>query len=1307
MKKTKFWLPRILFIILCLCMLTLAGCDSVEDDSDTDDTTTDHVHTLVDHEAKAPTCTENGWRAYQTCSACDYTTYEELDPLGHNYANTYAPNGNVHSRFCSRCDATLDADHDYEYKETVKEVTCDRFGVEIHKCSVCGYEKNIGVDPLGHAIVSVDTEPTCTAPGYVYNLCSTCGYEYTEEYGAALGHSYTYEIVDPTCTDSGKTVYICSCGDTYYEDEVDPLGHHYSAYIIGPTCTEEGKTVYTCDCGDTYFETIVALGHLDDIVLPAQDPTCTEIGFSSGVRCSRCSVITTAQNSVPALGHLNDVIFPSKAPTCEKPGLTVGAQCSRCNTVTLAQSVVPATGHSYTSSVVEPDCINDGYTEHTCAVCGSHYTDASVPALGHNYGEATCEEAATCITCGAPTGSPIGHDWSLPTCTDPKICQRNGCDATDGEPLGHSLSEYICTEPQTCIRGCGYTVGEKGTHTVLVTYADGTVTYVCSDCSTSFSLATQQYYMDGSGYNGMYGLANLDRGFGALQSGTAQQPIITDEGYYTLIKETEPGSEAAQFQIWFPKEDKTAGSFSSANNAVGFFSFKINAYVDTNFNTQLIDASSSGKRWSADWCIAKNIFSISAPKADGDKLYVTVTGMNSILLAKIEVMADDPYTGWFDVAMGIALDPISDSVYIYYYIDGKFIGQTHTALTTTTNAINSIYMSGNTKAKGSGIMLDDVVFGYTTNAAWTFDEHDHDWALHASVYPWCETEGYTTYRCNDCGKVRFEDYVPALGHDYTGSYKPNGDVHSLVCLRCGNTKDEAHVLTMHEQLVAPTCGASGLAVVSCSVCGFAGTSTIPATGEHTDGGWQIVSMPTATVRGREQLLCAVCEGVIHERDIACDADSMPTLYLSGDYTAAGNQKNEVPMQVIYANPNGQTFDGYATIKVQGSSSVAYPKKNYTIKFFKDEDCTSKQKLDLGWGKESKYVIKANWVDFTNARNVVSCRLWGDLVASRNFSENQQRLAALKTNGGAIDGFAIAVYMNGEFHGLYTMNVPKDEWMFDMDDSETEALIAADNWNSTNFSVFIEGFEEDANGDILSLDGGWELRYCGSDDYSWVAESFDRLIKFCQDNDGEAFRDGIHQYLDVDAAIDYVIFMYTNGMRDNASKNMLWATYDGHTWIPSVYDQDGTFGQSWDGVNALTPEKNLPFVKNGVVDVNINFGPTIPKFILWERILNCFTEEVLLRYQYLRQTTLSTENIIAELQAFEDSVPASVYEADRLKWAEARESWWAGKNGKGVWYEKYNFEYMYSWVEQRMGYLDQAMSDIYYNAYLPKTNNPAL
>ena len=40
-------------------------------------------HDLEHHDAKAPSCTEAGWDAYDTCTRCDYTTKVEKPALGH------------------------------------------------------------------------------------------------------------------------------------------------------------------------------------------------------------------------------------------------------------------------------------------------------------------------------------------------------------------------------------------------------------------------------------------------------------------------------------------------------------------------------------------------------------------------------------------------------------------------------------------------------------------------------------------------------------------------------------------------------------------------------------------------------------------------------------------------------------------------------------------------------------------------------------------------------------------------------------------------------------------------------------------------------------------------------------------------------------------------------------------------------------------------------------------------------------------------------------------------------------------------
>ncbi|MBR5826256.1 MAG: hypothetical protein IKY78_04125, partial [Clostridia bacterium] len=45
-------------------------------------------HSLVSVDAQAPTCTEIGWEAYEYCTACDYTTYEEIPAIGHVFSTS-------------------------------------------------------------------------------------------------------------------------------------------------------------------------------------------------------------------------------------------------------------------------------------------------------------------------------------------------------------------------------------------------------------------------------------------------------------------------------------------------------------------------------------------------------------------------------------------------------------------------------------------------------------------------------------------------------------------------------------------------------------------------------------------------------------------------------------------------------------------------------------------------------------------------------------------------------------------------------------------------------------------------------------------------------------------------------------------------------------------------------------------------------------------------------------------------------------------------------------------------------------------
>jgi len=193
-------------------------------------------HDLVQYAAKAPTCTEKGWNAYETCSRCDYTTYTELTALNHDLVQHEAqaatctkPGWNAYET-CSRCDHT-----------TYAEQPALNHDLEQHAAKA----------------------PTCTEIGWnAYETCSRCDYTTRTEL-PALNHDYQAVTVEPTCETDGYTVFTCSrCKDSYTADPTDQLGHQFGAWSPNGTgsqsadclrqgCAHTGST----DCRKFTFRT--------------------------------------------------------------------------------------------------------------------------------------------------------------------------------------------------------------------------------------------------------------------------------------------------------------------------------------------------------------------------------------------------------------------------------------------------------------------------------------------------------------------------------------------------------------------------------------------------------------------------------------------------------------------------------------------------------------------------------------------------------------------------------------------------------------------------------------------------------------------------------------------------------------------------------------------------------------------------------------------------------------------------------------------------------------------------------------------
>ena len=376
-------------------------------------------HDLVQHAAKAPTCTEKGWNAYETCSRCDYTTYTELTALNHDLvqheaqAATCTKIGWNAYETCSRCDHTTYAElpalnHDFVHHDA-QAPTCTEKGWNAYEtCSRCDYttyvERPAQHDLEQHAAKA----PTCTEIGWnAYETCKNCDYTTYAELPALKHDLVYYKAKDPTCTKPGCDAYeTCSrCDYTTYVER-PALKHDLRQRVIkAPTCTEMGWAYETCSRCD-YFATplLPALNH-DLKQHAAKAPTCTEKGWNAYETCSRCDYTTYAE--LPALNHAL-VRHDAQAPTCTEIGWNAYDTCSRCDYTTYAE--LPALNHDYQAVTVEPTCEADGYTVFTCSRCKDSYTADPTDKLGHQFGawspNGTGSQSADCLRQGcAHTGS--------------------------------------------------------------------------------------------------------------------------------------------------------------------------------------------------------------------------------------------------------------------------------------------------------------------------------------------------------------------------------------------------------------------------------------------------------------------------------------------------------------------------------------------------------------------------------------------------------------------------------------------------------------------------------------------------------------------------------------------------------------------------------------------------------------------------------------------------------------------------------------------------------------------------------------
>ena len=382
--------------------LVLTMCKNCGNFHETTTSTGEHKYQTTVHN---PTCREVGYTEH-TCEVCGDTYITDMTALiSHAYERitkepTCTEQGYTTST-CTMCGASFVSDyteptgHSWDEGTEVTSPTCTGEGVIEFHCLNCDEKMIKAESATGH---TPGTAATCTEP----QICTVC------ETVLALptGHHYETEVIAPTCTAMGYTVYTCSaCGDSYTADYTDKAEHSYNAVVTAPTCTEHGFTTYTCSaCGDEYISDYTEkLQHDYNAVVTL--PTCTAMGFTT-YTCTVCGDSYIGDYTGMTEHNYSQQVIP---PSCTEHGYTIYV-CPDCGKEYIGD-ITECQQHHYTETVTPPTCTEMGYTTYTCKVCGDSYTSDYTEAAGHKPSEwivdvpATIEQAGQkhidCTVCGA------------------------------------------------------------------------------------------------------------------------------------------------------------------------------------------------------------------------------------------------------------------------------------------------------------------------------------------------------------------------------------------------------------------------------------------------------------------------------------------------------------------------------------------------------------------------------------------------------------------------------------------------------------------------------------------------------------------------------------------------------------------------------------------------------------------------------------------------------------------------------------------------------------------------------------------
>ena len=422
--------------------------------------------------------------------------------------------------------------------------------------------------------------------------------------------------------------------------------------------------------------------------------------------------------------------------------------------------------------------------------------------------------------------------------------------------------------------------------------------------------------------------------------------------------------------------------------------------------------------------------------------------------------------------------------------------------------------------------------------------------------------------------------------------------------------------------------------------------------------------------------------------------------------------------VEFWDMQGNYFKKHAILNAQGRSSMHWEKKNISLDLCDDEwigDETPKVRFG-NWIPQDSFHVKAYYTDVVRGLCPICYKLYEEIVHTRgNMYDSPWKKALidfskidaitksfgnpyvgeydLLTDTGARcfpDGFPLACYLNGDFYGVFSLQLKKHRDNYHLNKSTAEHVHLDGILDNTTFfggkenidwSQFevrnpknlytIRGNKYDADVRQEEIAGDTEVTAWitagklpnGTAISSKIKKNLlltAKVKKYIQnladavpsiteamnvyeassksEEDLRVLKTTYDKYLDVQNMTDYIILSDIVGHGDGFAGNWQWFTYDGIKWWVGLYDCDLIFGGSWKGENVYSVGKD-----------HVDSSTKKPNGY----VIKYYYDEMVERYRQLSDLgIISSDNIVGLLKDWCLRIGSTFYILEYEKWKDS-------------------------------------------------------